>query len=102
MQKCIDHLANVIDAEQLTNIAHRLNRRGDQRLPAMWELVILNALSRVGRLRHEVPLADGSRPDFELEVDVDGESSLLIVGDITAVCVVARGPLVTECSELTR
>lgn len=85
MQKGIDHLASVIDAEQLTNIVHRLNRRGDQRLPAMWELVILNALSRVGRLRHEVPLADGSRPDFELETDVNGRFSPLIVGDITAV-----------------
>lgn len=84
MQKCIDHLASVIDAEQLTNTVHRLNRRGDQRLPAMWELVILYALSRVGRLRHEVPLADGSRPDFELEASIEGHD-LLIVGDIAAV-----------------
>jgi hypothetical protein len=85
MQKCIDHLARVIDADQLTPIVGKLNKRGDQRLPTMWELVILDALSHVGKLRHEVPLADGSRPDFELESSIDGGPALLIVGDITAV-----------------
>ncbi|TAN07481.1 MAG: hypothetical protein EPN36_02280 [Rhodanobacteraceae bacterium] len=85
MQKCIDRLAKVIDADQLTSIVGKLNKRGDQRLPTMWELVILDALSHVGKLRHEVPSADGSRPDFELETGIDGEPRLLIVGDITAV-----------------
>ncbi|HEX5353470.1 MAG TPA: hypothetical protein VFW60_05275 [Rhodanobacteraceae bacterium] len=78
-------MASVIDAAQLTSIVGRLNKRSDQRIPTMWELVILDALSHVGKLRHEIPLADGSRPDFELESGIDCEAALLIVGDITAV-----------------
>jgi len=84
MQECIDHLARVIDTDQLTLIVGKLNKRGGQRLPTMWELVILDALSHVGKLRHEVPLADGSRPDFELTAPVEG-ADLLVVGDIAAV-----------------
>lgn len=67
------------------SVVDRLNARGDQRLSAMWELVMLDAMSRVGKLRHEVPLANGSRPDFELTTEADGGRELLVVGDITAV-----------------
>ncbi len=84
MQKCIDHLATVIDEAHMVCIVGRLNDPGNQRLPAMWELVILDALSHAGKLRHEISLASGRRPDFELTAPVEGHD-LLIVGDIAAV-----------------
>ena len=85
MQRCIGRLASVVGSSQMGSVVDRLNARGDQRLSAMWELVILDAMSRVGKLRHEVPLANGSRPDFELATEADGGRELLVVGDITAV-----------------
>lgn len=84
MQKCIDHLATVIDSAHMASIVDRLNDPGNQRLPTMWELVILDALSRAGKLRHEISLASGRRPDFELKASVE-DHDLLIVGDIAAV-----------------
>jgi hypothetical protein len=46
----------------------------------MWEIVFLSALARIGALRHEVPLSNGSRPDFEISA-----LGTTILGDITTV-----------------
>ena len=51
----------------------RLNRPGEQRLPTMWEAVMLDALTTIGTLRYEIVLSNGRRPDFELTVPGPGQ-----------------------------
>lgn len=51
----------------------------------MWEMVVLDALSQVAPLRHEVELPSGRKPDFELSVVRSSGELLLIVGDIATV-----------------
>lgn len=85
VQEVITRLSATLETQQLESIVDRLNRAGDARLPAMWELVMLASLAQAGLLRHEVQLANGRRPDFELTVTTSNGESLLIVGDITTV-----------------
>ncbi len=85
LQQSINRLASVLQYDQLASIVDRLNRFGNSRLPAMWELVMLDALSGEGVLRHEIQLPNGRCPDIELTVNlVEGEQTL-IVGDVTTV-----------------
>lgn len=81
----ITRLSATLERSQLASIVDRLNRAGDARLPAMWELVLLDALAQVGPLRHEGPLPNGRRPDFELTATAFNGESLLIVGDVATV-----------------
>jgi hypothetical protein len=46
----------------------------------MWEVVILHALSKLGTLQHEVPLASGRRPDVRFNND-----TLLVNADIRVI-----------------
>ncbi len=69
----------------MQSLVDRLNRANDARLPAMWELVVLDALSTVGTLRHEIELPSGKRPEIELVPAVSGASPMLIVGDVATV-----------------
>jgi hypothetical protein len=45
---------------------------------------MLDALSRVGGLRHEVELSNGRRRDFELTINTEAED-VVVIGDVTAV-----------------
>ena len=85
MQQSIDHLSGILDIGQITSIVNRLNRPSDKRLPAMWELMLLEALSKSGTLRHETELSDGRRPDIELTIESAVGLPLLVVGDITTI-----------------
>lgn len=85
LQRSIERLAAVLESDQLESIIARLNRPGDARLPAMWELVMLDALARVGVLRHEVELSGGRRPDIELTVSQPEGATLSIFGDVASV-----------------
>lgn len=85
LQQSINNLALILKHEQLVSLVDRLNRLDDGRLPAMWELVMLNALAGVGELRHEVELHNGRCPDIELTVTpVDGEP-FMVIGDVASV-----------------
>ena len=84
IQEKLNLLDGVLSLEQHTKLVNRLNRPGRERLSAMWEVVFLQALSRVASIRHEVALANGRQPDFWFEFDHDG-AHLAIVGDIASV-----------------
>lgn len=84
LQRFLFDLHGVLEDGQLTSLVERLNRPGDDRLPAMWELVFLRALSSIANLRHEVELPSGRRPDFEFVLTHEGRY-VPIVGDITSV-----------------
>lgn len=84
LQQRLDALAGHLASKALSDLAARLDRRGTGRLPAMWETVWLSALGQVGPFEHELPLPDGSKPDFRIHVP-DGASTLEVVGDITTV-----------------
>lgn len=85
LQRSINRLANVLEPHDLQKIVAALNRQDRERLPKMWELVVLDALSQVAPLRHEVELPSGRKPDFELSVVRPSGELLLIVGDVATV-----------------
>ena len=85
LQRSINRLANVLEPVDLRKIVAALNRQDRERLPKMWEMVVLDALSQVAPLRHEVELPSGRKPDFELSVVRSSGELLLIVGDIATV-----------------
>lgn len=105
LQRSIDRLATLLPREQLSAIVDRLNRPNDARLPAMWELVMLDALAGVGELRHEIALPNGRRPDVELAVSLADGSPLLIVGDVATISDAGldeQNPVNVLSTELTR
>lgn len=85
LQQSINNLVLTLKREQLVSLVDRLNRLDDGRLPAMWELVMLNALAGVGELRHEVELQNGRRPDIELTVTPKNGKPFMIIGDVASV-----------------
>ncbi|MHB8283503.1 MAG: hypothetical protein ACYDD1_02395 [Caulobacteraceae bacterium] len=104
LQAAIDRVASTLDGEPLAALVDRLNRPGAARLPAMWELVMLDGLSRAGDLRHEIALQNGRRPDFEMTLGNVSQSTL-VIGDITAVSdagLDAQNPVDILSDELTR
>jgi hypothetical protein len=84
LQKRLESLEAILTADVHKHLIARLENPGRDRLAAVWEAVMLLALHSVSPLRHESPLADGSRPDFALTY-VHGGAAFEIVGDITSV-----------------
>lgn len=62
LQTSINRLHSVLSHEQLSGLIKKLNTPNEQRLPTMWELVVLDAFAQVASVRHEVPLPQGSAP----------------------------------------
>lgn len=86
MQEAIDRISAVLTEEQGKSLVARLNRLDDGRLPAMWELLVLDALSFVGALKHEICLPNGRRPDIELTLEAGSpDSAIKIVADVASV-----------------
>ncbi len=85
LQPCIDRLSKVLDASQISDLVKRLNAQDKNRLPAMWELVLIDALARVADLRHEVALPSGRKPDFEVTFRPSSSETLVVVGDVITV-----------------
>lgn len=85
LQQAINRLAVVLERNQLAGIVDRLNRVGDARLTAMWEIVMLDALTGVGTIRHEIELPNGSRPDVELTVRSADGLPFVVFCDVTSV-----------------
>src|SRR5690349_1695556 len=84
LQKQLDALSGTLSDDQREALARRLNTPGEQRLPAMWELVFLSALAAKTQLKHEFKLKTGKRPDFAFTIRTAG-SNLDVIGDVTTV-----------------
>ncbi|MBO9873531.1 MULTISPECIES: hypothetical protein [Xanthomonas] len=84
IQDRLGQLEAVLSADQHAKLVGRLNQPGRDRLAAMWEVVFLQALNHVARIRHEVALSNRRQPDFGFELAHKGKL-LSIVGDITCV-----------------
>jgi len=73
--------AAFLTEEQLDQHVARLNTKGFQSLDAEWEVAVLNACSKLGRVQHE-PLLDGTSKLDLLFTTKDGSKFL---ADITTV-----------------
>ena len=105
LQQSINRLALTLGHDQLASLVDRLNRVDDARLPAMWELVMLDALAGVGVLRHEIALLNGRRPDIELTVTPKNGEPFMIIGDVATVSdtgLDAQNPVGALSAELNR
>lgn len=83
IQDRLTSLSSLLEPQQSQDLIDRLDGPARGRLPAVWEAVWLDALSRLTSVVHERPLEDGSKPDFQLRLQV-GDTSVPMVGDITA------------------
>lgn len=88
VQQCIYRLGEVVSRNDLLQFVDALNRPGRNRIIKLWEVVVLDTLSRVSPIRYEQPLLDGQQPDFAFSLFVDGQT-VDVVGDIR--CVSDRG-----------
>lgn len=80
LQRRLDEIRAVISSDAADDLAARLNRPGRDRMAAMWELVILHALSLQGTLATERELPSGRRPDVRFD-----NGSITFTADITCV-----------------
>lgn len=80
LQRQLDEVAALLSPEQSQSLVKRLNAPGQDRLAAMWELIVLWALSRLGQITHEAALSSGRRPDVTFE-----SKEVNFIADITTV-----------------
>ncbi|MDE8342919.1 MAG: hypothetical protein POG24_03775, partial [Acidocella sp.] len=59
IQRRLNELRGTLGNAVVDSLAARLNQPDNQRLAAMWEAVVLHALSKHGVLGHEAPLPSG-------------------------------------------
>lgn len=85
MQVRITDLAQTLDHAQLRLLVNRLNAKDATRIHAMWELVILHALSQAGNLKHELELPNGRCPDVDWRIKKQNGDILSIIADITTI-----------------
>lgn len=85
MQARITGLEKILEPAQVAALVKRLNAKDASRLHAMWELVILHGLSRVGCLQHEQVLSNGRCPDVDWKIPKKDGDFLSVVADITAI-----------------
>ncbi|KVN29702.1 hypothetical protein WJ63_10380 [Burkholderia pyrrocinia] len=84
VQQCIDRLGKVVPERVLLNFVNALNRPGRDRIIKLWEVAVMDALSRVSSVLYEEHLPDGRQPDFAFSIPVDGYA-VDVVGDITCI-----------------
>lgn len=80
LQRRLVELRSVFDPETIDRLAVRLNTADKMRLGAVWETVVLHALTRCGAVQNEVALPSGRRPDIFYEAP-----ALTFIADVTAV-----------------
>ncbi|MEA5666595.1 hypothetical protein VA603_03475 [Stenotrophomonas sp. MH1] len=85
LQIRIKRLQGVLSNEQIFGIIKKLNTPNEQRLPTMWELVVLDAFAQVASVRHEAPLPSGKCPDLLVDYQSAAGGKLVVVGDVLAV-----------------
>lgn len=82
LQAKLDLLVGMLTPEKHSRLVKRLNRPGRDQLAAMWEVVVLQALSATVPIRHEATLCNGRQPDLAFSLEIAGRTRE-IVGDIT-------------------
>jgi len=82
VQAALDSLSPQLASRQLAELVKKLNGRADV-LAAEWEVVILAALGKCGRLEHEKDLGGESKLDVFFRLD--GSGRLEFAADIRAV-----------------
>jgi len=80
LQRRLDELRPIIGGNAVDDLVAKLNTPDRNRLPAIWEVVILHALAQHGRLENEVALFSGRRPDVKF-----ANSQIAFTADITTI-----------------
>jgi hypothetical protein len=78
IQRRLNELREPLEEAAVDSLVARLNRPDNHRLAAVWETVVLHALSKHGTLGHEAPLLSGRRPDVHFTAP-----DLAFIADIT-------------------
>lgn len=63
IQRRLNELRQSIGDAAVDDLCKRLNRIGPDRLPAMWEVIVLYSLTRLGKIEYEQEISSGRRPD---------------------------------------
>ena len=67
IQKILNENRNFLPPEQVDNHVKKLNSHNDNSLATIWEVLILNALSKVGHVAHEKEYEGSKKPDIYFE-----------------------------------
>ena len=82
LQRLLDENAKVLTLDQSRRHVHTLNAGGATALAAEYEVLLISALSRLGKVVHEPVLGGPKRPDVLFQSRVPGG---VLVADITTV-----------------
>ena len=81
IQKFLNENRKFMDEEKITDHIKKLNYQNNESIAAEWEVVVLNALSKIGSIEHEKYFPGSKKPDIYFKsptIDV-------FVADITSV-----------------
>lgn len=81
IQKILNENRNVFSAKQVAEHVRKLNSQNDMSIATVWELVILNVLSKIGEVQYEREFKGQKKPDIFFE----SSSIHPFVADITAI-----------------
>lgn len=81
VQEALNQLRKRMDSPSINNLAKRLNTPGKVRISAMWEVIIIASLQRLGNVECEQELSSGRRPD----IFFDNGNGLEFFADITCI-----------------
>jgi hypothetical protein len=83
LQRLIDENSKVLNREQTLKLVKALNRADEHSLGFEWEVVLINVLSKFGKVEYEPDLGGTSRPDIKFESGYKDKFSF--VADIATV-----------------
>jgi hypothetical protein len=69
LQKLLNELRPVLGGKAVDDFAKRLNNPVADRMAAIWEVVVIHALSLQATIRNEAPIGSGRRPDLHVLTD---------------------------------
>jgi hypothetical protein len=84
LQRLIDENAKILSRKQIKKHVDELNRMHERRSLAFeWEVVLINAFSKVGKVQHEHSFGGSRKPDLYFESEED--PTKCFVADITTI-----------------
>lgn len=81
IQKILNENRKFLPAEQVAEHVEKLNNQDNTSVATVWEVLILNVLSKIGKVKHEINFEGNSKPDIFFE----SSSIAPFVADITAI-----------------
>lgn len=81
LQRRLDELRRALPDDKVDGLVTKLNRIDRHRMAAMWEAVVIHALTRLGDVVMEEPLKTGRRPDIAFSGPVDFTADIAAVSD---------------------